>query len=692
MSDAEIILNIENLTVAYRHGGVWQDAVRDISLRVHAGETYGLVGESGSGKTTLLLAIMRYLGEKGSVRQGKIELEGRDLLSLTQKQMLDVWGKQITFVPQNPQSSLNPALKVGEQLSEILRHHLDLDNETARRRTIELFSMVDLADPTRVADSYPHQISGGMQQRVMIAMALSTEPLLLVLDEPTTSLDVTTQAVILDLVLELIQGRKTAALYVTHNLGVVAQFCDRVGVLYAGDLVEEAASDDLFTKPLHPYTQGLLDSVPRLGETKSQIQLRGIQGQIPYLGERPDGCLFETRCPLAIEVCSQRPIWSGTEERRVRCHRWQEIDRDEVDASQPIQEATRVEARVEQDQDPVLNMDGVRVYFPLRRSLSEILRRAPKTVLRAVDGVNLEVMRGQTLGLVGESGSGKTTLARTIVGLVEKTQGSIDLLSIPLAAELEDRDLETLRHMQMVFQNPEGALNPYLTVGETLRRTLMTLLGNNRSMAEQKLIQLLKAVRLAPSYKDRLPGQLSGGEKQRVAIARAFASNPELLICDEPVSSLDVSVQASILNLLNDIQFEHGISLLFISHDLAVVGYLADLVAVIYLGQLMEIAQAKSLFEPPYCPYTEALLSAIPTVDTEFKQKPIRLKGEIPSPIDIPSGCPFHTRCPHYLGEICAQEKPPWQVVPETGKLYYCHIPPQKLLQVQERVVLQKDR
>ncbi|MCK5315845.1 MAG: ABC transporter ATP-binding protein, partial [Anaerolineales bacterium] len=313
-------------------------------------------------------------------------------------------------------------------------------------------------------------------------------------------------------------------------------------------------------------------------------------------------------------------------------------------------------------------------------------RRTPARVVRAVDGISLNIPRGRTLGLVGESGSGKTTVSRAVVGLVEKTGGSIQLLDIPLAPDLNDRDLETLQHLQMVFQNPDEALNPYLTVGETLRRPLMTLLGNSSQAAEAKVSQLLEAVRLPASYANRLPDQLSGGEKQRVAIARAFASNPDLLICDEPVSSLDVSVQASILNLLNDLQMEHGSSLLFISHDLAVVGYLADQVAVIYLGHLMEVAASEDLFEPPYSPYTEALLSAIPLADPQAKQTQIRLEGDIPSPADVPSGCPFHTRCPRYLGEICAREEPPWQTVPETGKRYYCHIPPDDLRQVQERV------
>jgi peptide/nickel transport system ATP-binding protein len=681
------VLKIDNLTVAYRQGEAWLTAVREASFEVRPGETYGLVGESGSGKTTLVLAVMRYLSDNGKVLGGKVELDGHNLLSLSRREMRKIWGKQITMVPQNPQSSLNPSIRIGEQMAESLRYHQDLGSTEARRRAVELLEMVHIADPERVAQSYQHQISGGMQQRVMIAMALSTEPLLLILDEPTTSLDVTTQAVILDLVRELIRGRRTAALYVTHNLGVVAQVCDRVAVLYGGELVEDASTIDLYRKPLHPYTRGLLDSVPKLGETKDKVQLRAIQGQIPPIGKRPSGCVFTPRCPLVIDICYERPpLYEPNATRRSRCHRWDEIDRGEVSAKQPSPEAVQAGPNGKGDQPAVLQLKDLEVYFPIGRSLDEIIRREPPRELRAVDGVDLEIPLGMTLGLVGESGSGKTTIARAITGLESKTDGSISLLNMPLPAELSKRDLEILRHLQMVFQSPEEAFNPYMTVGEALRRPLMTLLGKSYRDAKEGVTRLLEAVRLPPSYAERLPGQLSGGEKQRIAIARAFASNPDVLICDEPVSSLDVSVQASILNLLNEMQAEHESSLLFISHNLAVVGFLADKIAVIYLGHLMEVADAADLFEPPYHPYTEALLSAIPLADPRAEQEQIRLEGDIPSPTDIPSGCPFHTRCPRFLGDICVEETPPWRVDENSGKRYFCHIPVEDLLGSQERV------
>ncbi len=687
------VLQVEDLTVAYQQGADWLDAVRDFSMQIEPGQTYGLVGESGSGKTTIAMAIMRYLGEEGRVRKGRIAFEGRDLLALSDSQMRRVWGAKMSLVPQNPLSSLNPSIRVGEQLAEVLRFHEGLDHAAAKARVLQLLRMVRLPDPERVASNYPHQISGGMQQRVLIAMALSTAPHLLVLDEPTTSLDVTTQASILDLFRDLIQGIQSAVLYVTHNLGVVAQICDRVVVLYAGELVEDAPLEALFRQPLHPYTQGLLDSVPKLGQNKNQVQLQSIQGQIPPLGARASGCVFIDRCPLAIEVCRDRPpLYSPNSSRRSRCHRWDEIAAGKVSAKQPSlfpdpHQNEPEQAAEGEPHSPVLSMQDIKVYFEIRRNLAQVLSGQPARQVRAVDGVNLEIPAGRTMGLVGESGSGKTTLARAVVGLVERTGGNIELLGLPLPPTLSRRSQEILKHLQMVFQNPEEALNPYLSVGASLRRPLMTLMGKSRQEADAEVQKLLASVRLPGDYSRRMPGQLSGGEKQRIAIARAFASSPDLLLADEPVSSLDVSVQASILNLLNKLQMEESSTLLFISHDLAVVGYLADVIAVIYLGQIMEITRAENLFEPPYHPYTEALLSAIPVPDPAARQENIRLEGDIPSPADGLSGCPFHTRCPRFLGDICVEVTPPWRVDERTGKGYACHIPQEELFAVQVEVI-----
>lgn len=682
------VLDIRGLTVAYQQEGKWLKAVREVSLRIHCGETYGLVGESGSGKTTLVLAVMRYLGDRGSIRSGDIRLGDFDLTSLSDTQLRQVWGSNLALVPQNPQSALNPSLRVGDQLIEILRYQLNLSQKEAERQAIEWLERVRLADPERIAESYPHQISGGMQQRVMIAIALCTAPNLLILDEPTTNLDVTTQAVILDLIRELIQDQDTGVLYVTHNLGVIAQICDRVAVLYASELVEDAAAKDLFSQPLHPYTQGLIDSIPHLGDTKDSIQLRAISGQIPPIGKGPSGCVFRTRCPIAIEICGSRPpLYPAGDARFSRCHRWEEIDRHEISAHQPIPVGKPGQLPIQDVEPPTLDVNNLSIHFPQRRSLVDAIRRQPAKVFRAVNNVNLEISAGSTVGLVGESGSGKTTIARGIMGLERKSDGSIELLQIPLPDKLSQRDLETLRLLQIVFQNPEEALNPYLPIGETLQRPLIRLLNLSKTEAVARVGELLEAVRLPPTYARRLPGQLSGGEIQRVALARAFASNPELLVLDEPISSLDVSVQATILNLVGELQSDHQNSLLFISHDLAIVSYLADQIAVIYLGSLMEVAGPGDLFHPPHHPYTEALLSAIPQVDPARRESPIYLEGEVPTPAELPNGCPFHTRCPRFLGEICITTSPPWQDDSNTGKRIFCHIPPKDLAVSQKRII-----
>jgi peptide/nickel transport system ATP-binding protein len=682
------IVEIRDLIVSYRQDGLWLDALRGVSLRVESGQTYGLVGESGSGKTTLALALMRYLSPNGAIRRGTIRFAGGDLLALSERELRRIRGSQIHLVPQDPLSSLNPSMRVGEQIAEILRYHQGLSRSEAQARVIELLRSVRLADPERVARSYPHQLSGGMQQRVMIAMALSTAPRFLVLDEPTTGLDVTTEAVMLDLFRDLIREHSTSALYISHNLGVVARIADRVAVLYAGELVEDAPTGDLYRRPLHPYTQGLLASVPRLGQSRRKIRLSSMRGQIPALEALPEGCVFAPRCPLAVELCrASRPelevVPHEGAERRVRCHRWPEILRGEVSAQRAFTRPERDLPAPQEEDVSALAVHGLKKHFRLRKPFADLIRRKEVPTLKAVDGISLGIRPGATLGLVGESGSGKTTLARSLMGLIELTEGTVELLGTALPRRLSQRKLEVLRKLQMVFQNPEEALNPYVTIGEALCRPLIRLLRRSRSEADEAVVELLESVRLHAEYAQRLPAQLSGGERQRVAIARAFAANPALIVCDEPTSALDVSVQARILNLLDDLQRERRSAYLLISHDLATVGYLADEIAVIYLGRLMEVGRAGDIFNPPYHPYTEALLSAFPLLDPDAEQERIRLEGEIPSPTETPSGCPFHTRCPRFLGEICVKEEPPWQEAGE-GHRIYCHIPPEELLRLQK--------
>jgi peptide/nickel transport system ATP-binding protein len=677
-------LHIAGLTVAYPQGGEGLPAVRDFSLRVAAGETYGLVGESGSGKTTIALAVMRYLG-RGQVLRGEIRFQGRDLLELSSEEMRDVWGDHLALVPQDPLSALNPSLRVGEQMAEGLRQHRGLSREEAYERAVALLATVRLPDPARAAASYPHQLSGGMQQRVMIAMALSLEPALLVLDEPTTALDVTTQATILDLLGDLIRERDTAVLYVTHNLGVVSQICDRVAVLYAGELVEDAPVRELFAQPLHPYTRGLIDSVPRLRPQKGEAELQAIPGQIPPLGQRPPACVYADRCPLAIAICheEQPPLDSPLAGRHVRCHRWPEILAGDAVATLERGPATAPVA--DHQAEPLLALRGVSVEYAASRSLWDLLRRNRPRPVRAVHEVDLDVPARQTLGVVGESGSGKTTLARAVVGLEETSAGEMALFGVPLPSGLRNRPLETLKQIQIVFQNPEEALNPFLTVGQTLRRPLMRLRGLGRNEADSAVARLLAGVRLPPEYAHRLPGQLSGGEKQRVALARAFTVNPALLVADEPVSSLDVSVQASVLNLIRRLQAEHDSSVFFISHDLAVVAYLAGVIAVMYAGELMEVAGAETLLQPPFHPYTEALLAAVPRLDPDDQPPPIRLEGEVTGDLEMQRGCPFHPRCPRFLGDICVEERPPWRET-AAGDRIFCHIPLETLAAEQRTI------
>jgi peptide/nickel transport system ATP-binding protein len=527
-----------------------------------------------------------------------------------------------------------------------------------------------------------------MQQRIVIAMALCTSPQLLILDEPTTNLDVTTEAVILDLVRDLIRMEGAGALYVTHNLGVVAQLCERVVVMYAGEIMEDAAVLDLFERPQHPYTIGLLNSVPRLGQTKRTAALQTVAGRPPSLADLPEGCLFAPRCPLALDICRTRPpLEQSAEGRLVRCHRWPEIARGEIGLTAEEKAGVQALDQAALERESLLKVSGLIRHFPVRRTLGEVLRREQPAPVRAVDGVNLSIQKGRTLGLVGESGSGKTTLARIIIGLENRDAGTIDLMGVDIVGNVRERAREVLAQLQMVFQNPQDSLNPYLTVGQAIRRPLIKLAEIRRADADREVVRLLDAVKLRAEYAARYPGELSGGEKQRVAIARAFASNPALIICDEPVSALDVSVQAAVLNLLAQLQEERDTAYLFISHDLAVVGYLADYLVVMYLGELFEVGYGSDLFRPPYHPYTEALVSAIPRIDPREQTQRIRLTDDIPSPRHMPTGCRFHTRCPRKIGEICEQEEPPWRD-DGNGHFIRCHIPLEELTELQQGLAL----
>jgi peptide/nickel transport system ATP-binding protein len=549
-----------------------------------------------------------------------------------------------------------------------------------------MLQRVHIADAETVARKYPHQLSGGMQQRITIAMALSARPRLLVLDEPTTALDVTTEATVLDLFRELIRDNHAAALYVSHNLGVIAQMCDRVTVLYAGEVMACAPVAELYRQPIHPYTIGLLASIPR-PLTGVETRLPMIEGVAPALGSRPTGCVFAARCPVALPRCfDEKPqLETIAPGRLVKCHRWQEIVSGDLKVLLEMPDIPRsglADREPTRSSDTVLSGRGLSKRFGGRSMWARLTGRSRG--LLALDDVSLRVQQRSTFGLVGESGSGKTTLARCIVGLEPSDSGDLTLLDVSLAADMSRRPREQLRELQMVFQNPNDTLNPYHSVGQVLRRTLRRL--NPEPMTDEELqkrvIELLQAVRLPADMANRYPAELSGGEKQRVAIARAFAANPALIIADEPTSALDVSVQAVVLNLLKDLRAREGASYVFISHDLAAVAYLADWIAVMYLGQIVEEGDAEQVYAAPSHPYTEALLSAIPMPDPAVKRGRIRLAGDLPSAADLPTGCRFHTRCPRKIGAICEQQQPPWQDA-GGGHRIRCHIPADELARLQ---------
>ncbi|MEO0562902.1 MAG: ABC transporter ATP-binding protein [Chloroflexota bacterium] len=681
MENVAPVLEAKGVSIEYKIGSRWLSAVKDVTLTINPLQIHGLVGESGSGKSTLGLGLMKYLDRNARITSGTIVFDGEDITGYSPAQMRRIWGSRIGLVPQNPLDSLNPSLRIGQQMTELTELHMEISHSEARQNALDMLSSVKIADPERILDKYPHQLSGGMQQRVMIALALSTRPRLLVLDEPTTALDVTTQAVILDLVRELIKSENAAALYVSHDLGTVAQQCDYVTVLYAGEKMEGAPVADLFDAALHPYTSGLLASLP--GGVNAADRLSTIDGVAPGLSERPSTCVFAPRCPVGIDKCTQEkpPLELTPDGRRmVRCWRWEEIASGELIPRNRPQGAA---AAADVESGGVLYTYDINKDFGNETFLDRVTGTDPE-IVHAVDDVSIKINRRSTFGLVGESGSGKTTLARVIVALHEATSGKIELLEAAVSNDIGERSRVEMRNLQMVFQNPHDALNPHLTVGTAIGRTLTILSDGKLSRYERNMevARLLRAVGLTEEYARRYPTQLSGGEKQRVAIARAFAANPAVVVADEPTSSLDVSVQAVILNLLKDLRADQGASYLLISHDLDVITYLADWIVVMYLGQIVEQGTSEQLVAPPMHPYTEALLSAIPVPDPSVDGGRIRLDGDVPSPRNRPSGCPFHTRCPRYIGDICKDEEPPIRETTD-GHEYRCHYTPSELIELQ---------
>ncbi|EDY55209.1 dipeptide ABC transporter ATP-binding protein [Streptomyces sp. SID5470] len=633
-------------------------AVRGVSFSVRPGEVLGIVGESGSGKSVSSMAVLGLLPETAAV-SGSVKLHGNELLGLDDRSMTRIRGKDIAMVFQDPLSALTPVYTVGDQIIEALRIHQDLDKAAARKRTIELLDMVGIPDPARRVDAFPHEFSGGMRQRAVIAMAIANDPKVIIADEPTTALDVTIQAQILDVLKTAQEVTGAAIVVITHDLGVVAGFADRVQVMYAGRPVETGSVDEVYYTPRMPYTIGLLGSIPRLDDDRQHV-LTPIDGNPPSLHDLPLGCPFQTRCPIAVDRCREaEPELLATEadaadnrSHFTACHRSHEmaeggslVPAEIYPVPEPPQ-TTAVAQVPREERATVLEIDGLVKHFPLMKGA--VFKRQVGTV-RAVDGIGFDIREGETLGLVGESGCGKTTTLLEILDLPSGQAGTVTVFGRDIRG-LKGSDRKALRRdLQVVFQDPLAALDARMPVGDIIAEPLTTH-GWAKNRIAARVPELLRQVGLDPEHAERFPAEFSGGQRQRISIARALALEPKLVILDEPVSALDVSIQAGVLNLLDELKARLGLSYLFVAHDLTVVRHIADRIAVMYLGRIVELGSAESIFEAPSHPYTQALLSAVPLPDPhkERQRKRILLTGDLPSPADVPSGCRFRNRCPKF--------------------------------------------
>jgi peptide/nickel transport system ATP-binding protein len=655
------LLEVENLHVHFVTTRGVVRAVEGISYKVKPGETVALVGESGCGKSVSSLAIMRLLARPaGRVVAGRILFQGTNLLDLTEDEMREIRGRDIAMIFQEPMTSLNPVLTIGFQIMEPLMIHLGMTAEAARARAAELLKMVGIPDTERRLDQYPHQFSGGMRQRVMIAIALSCNPKLIIADEPTTALDVTIQAQILKLMKDLSRDLGIAMVIITHNLGIVARYANRVNVMYAARLAEQGGAAAVFAKPLHPYTAGLLRSVPRLDKPRG-LKLETIDGLPPNLLDPPSGCRFAPRCPAKQDACvaAPPPLVEAEPHHYSACVRAREMAQ-VGPAGLGLQSANPQPPQTKQvdRSNPLLRVHELRTYFEVGAGL-QLLKRE-RFEVRAVDGLSLEVFRGETVGLVGESGCGKTTVGRTLLRLEQATGGEILFEGANVTRAKGQQLKDYRRKIQVIFQDPYSSLNPRMTVGEIIAEPMQVYkLVPDRKAAREKVKELLTQVGLFEYMAERYPHELSGGQRQRVGIARALAMRPSFIVCDEPVSALDVSIQAQIINLLEELQSKYQLTFLFIAHDLAVVRHISDRVVVMYLGRVMEIADRDALYADPLHPYTRALLDAVPIPDPQLEAKREHriLGGEVPSPLDPPRGCVFHTRCP-LASEECKMAVP----------------------------------
>ena len=664
---SEDLLRVDNLKTYFFSEGSTVRAVDGISYSVKRGEVLGVVGESGSGKSVSGLSLMKLIDSPpGKIVDGSIEFDGQDILRMSESEMRSIRGNQISMIFQEPLTSLNPVYTIGNQMIEPLRLHQGMSSAQSWERAEEMLRLVGVPSPGERLKAYPHQMSGGMRQRVMIAMALSCNPKLLIADEPTTALDVSIQAQILELMRELQNELGTSMIFITHDLGVVSEMCDRVNVMYAGRIVEQADVKRLFDHPTHPYTWGLLDCLPRFEDALGS-RLTPIVGSPPNLANLPQGCKFATRCPYAWEKCHQEepPLFEIGHGQVSRC--WlHEPDNKGVDARVILER--EIQTTVEKDKGPLVEVRDLRTYFPIKRGL---LQRKVGDV-QAVDGIDLDILRGETVGLVGESGCGKSTAGRTMIRLIDPTSGTISYDGQDITTLPEKQLRPFRRRMQIVFQDPFSSLNPRRTVGAIIGQPLLIHGLATRSNVGEKVNVILERVGLNQHHANRYPHEFSGGQRQRIGIARAIAAEPDFIVADEPVSALDVSIQAQIINLMQDLQEELGLSYIFIAHDLSVVRAVSDRIAVMYLGKIVELAENLEFYENPLHPYTQSLISAVPVIDPSKRKERIVLQGDVPSPINPPPGCRFHTRCP-FRFEPCDKVEPR-MLQTDNGHRVACHL------------------
>lgn len=654
------LLEINKIQTCFLTNGSRVRAVDGVSLYLDRGEIIGIVGESGSGKSVTMLSALQLIGAPGKVESGEVILEGIDANLLTydanSAQMRDVRGGRISMIFQEPMTSLNPVLTIGFQIQENIIQHLKLSKEEAKARTIEMLKLVKIPDAEQRFDYYPQQFSGGMRQRIMIAMAMSSKPDILIADEATTALDVTTQAQLLEMIRDIAKETNTAVIIVTHNLGIVARFSERIYVMYSGSVMETAETAEIFKQPEHPYTKSLLRAIPRLDDPKDRV-LIPIDGLPPNPATRPDYCPFYDRCEYHMDKCLNglKPELKevGKDHFAACCLTREEMQAKEEEVRNKPQKA----APVRKLKDEIcLETKNIRKSFPIFKGMM----RKKIGEVKAIEEISFKVKKGETLGIVGESGCGKTTMARCIMRVYKPDEGSIVFDGTDIAG-FKDKEMRPFRSkIAMIFQDPYSSLDPRQSAGSIVGEALkISKKYKSQKEYDDRVDELFRLVGLDPALKDRVPHEFSGGQRQRIGIARALSSEPDLIICDEPISALDVSIQAQIINLLEELQAKLGISYMFIAHDLAVVKHISDRILVMYLGRVVEIAECEALYNNTLHPYTKALLAAVPVADPEVEaqRKRVPIQGEVPSIVNRPKGCPFNDRCSHAMD--CCREKVP---------------------------------